>query len=101
MIAFERMILNVTEFVDSYLVPNGLETISVRPDEGKKLSLVDICQVIPKSVTGINLLSLNAPNKECVISPRLIDFFWNETLRDFDLSPYKDDNTVLLRIQSG
>ena len=76
------MIYEVKEQKKAYSITVGIESVAVRPG-GRTLSLDDLCQTIPKSKTGNK-----KTEPECVISPRLIDFFWNETLGDYDLSPY-------------
>lgn len=97
MIEFEKTVYNVTENHNAY-ANAGLSVVPIRPKNGKPVSMKELCQTIPKNKKGKNILveALRAP--ECVISTRVLDYFWNETKFDFDLSPFEDDSAILRRI---
>jgi len=74
--------------------------VPVRPAGGNPLAFGDICRLIPKRTTGLDIID-NEIKPECVISPRLIDFFWDAKKAKYDLTDYPDERSIVERVQTG
>ena len=89
MIEFEKVFTGVSEYDKAYSPP-GFDLTVVRPEKGEKLAFADICQQIPKRKTGADFFD-SLIEQDCVISPRLIDFFYDAEKGEYDMTAYKDD----------